>query len=99
VLQQFVDNGCGCQRGHQKQPCSTLFTKEHYERVGLECRDLTGKELDLVLLGQMRAGISDVLHNTSEVCRHGVAERQQTSLKFYYRGQSVEYILVAAWYR
>ena len=44
----------------------------------LECRDLTRKELDLVLLGLMMAGICDGLENTSEKYGHGVAERKRS---------------------
>ena len=54
-LDPFLAEGCGCNRAGQ--PCSSLFTKEHYEEIRLSCQDLSGNELDMVLLGQMMAGI------------------------------------------
>lgn len=55
-LDTFLAGGCGCNRAGG-QPCSSLFTKEHYEEIRLSCQDLSRNELDMVLLGQIMAGI------------------------------------------
>ena len=54
----FLAAGCGCSRAGG-QPCSALFSKEHYEDVRLSCRELSRNELDMIVMGQIMAGIDD----------------------------------------
>ena len=54
----FLAAGCGCSKAGG-QPCSALFSKEHYEDVWLSCRELSRNELDMIVMGQTMAGIDD----------------------------------------
>ena len=56
------------------KPCSTLFSRDHYEGVRMQCRELSRDELYLVLLGQ----ISALLSNTNAL------PRQRSSMAFYH---------------
>lgn len=89
VLQQLLADSCGCQLATDKKPCSTQFTASYFQKKRLECQDLTRKELDLVILGQLMAGIGDEPHTNDAKHRHGVAERKLTSLIFHHRGRRV----------
>ena len=58
-------------------------------RKRLECQELTRKELDLVILGQIMSGIGDETLTNDGKHRHGAKERALTSMVFYHRGHRV----------
>ena len=58
VCRQFCSNTCGCNRANGN-PCSTLFTLEHYIEMRAQCSLLTHDELDLVLMGFLSSAILD----------------------------------------
>ena len=51
----FLAARCGCSRAGG-QPCSALFSKDHYEDLRLSCRELSRNELDMIVMGQYMAG-------------------------------------------
>ena len=87
-LNRFLEEGCGCQvlRG---RPCFRLFSKEHYEKVRLECRELERNQLDLVILGQIMGGLNDQQETTAQKYGHGHQERSRASMTFTHRGQRI----------
>ena len=84
ALDTFLAVGCGCNRAGG-QPCSTLFDKAHYEQIRLSCEDLSRSELDLVLLGQIMAGVTD----TPQTRRHGSHQRKLSSMAFFHHGHRI----------
>ena len=54
----FLAVGCGWSRAGG-QPCPALFSKEHYEDVRQSCQELSRNELDMIVMGQIMAGIDD----------------------------------------
>ena len=54
AVKQFVEKGCGC-----RWKCSRKFTCIHFVRVRNYCTELTRTELDLVLMGQIMAFLSE----------------------------------------
>ena len=87
-LERFLAEGCGCTRTGGN-PCSTLFSKEHYLHTRDDCRALSRSELDLVLLGEIMAGISSGQVTTAEKYRHVSGPRQLKSMAFYHHGQRI----------
>ncbi len=88
-LPEFLAIGCGCQQGDHKLPCSTLFSQQHFEHFRLDCKDLTRRELDMVILGQVSAGVDDSPNTTDARYRHGSQQRRLTSMKFDHRGHQI----------
>lgn len=52
---QFATRGCNCNLGPKSTPCHRLFTAMQYRDMRDECRELTKQELDLVVMGELRA--------------------------------------------
>ena len=81
-LTAFLEKGCGCKRNAGKS-CYTAFSREHYEGVRMQCAELNRSELDLVLLGQ----ISALLTNKKDTNAHRPSTpRQRSSMAFYHAG-------------
>ena len=53
-IARFLANGCKCSLGNGS-PCHTLFTPSQLQAACDECRQLTHDELDMVVMGQLRA--------------------------------------------
>ena len=47
-----LEKVCGCKRNEGK-PCYTLFSRDHYESVRMQCKELSRYELHRVLLRQI----------------------------------------------
>ena len=78
-LTRFLQKGCGCRR-FKGQPCFQQFTRAHYEAVRADCAALSSNELDLVLMGQIMALLSNSsLTQTSAI-------RQRANMAFYHGG-------------
>ena len=67
----------------KSKPCSTPFSQDHYEGVRLQCREPSRDELDIVLLGQ----ISALLSNDQDTNAPNPLPRQRSSMAFYHGGQ------------
>ena len=52
---QFVAHGCSCNLGPKGTPCHKLFSAVQCQELRGECRELTKEELDLVVMGELRA--------------------------------------------
>ena len=56
LIQEFVRDGCKCDLGSSRTPCSSSITVDHLRAVRCQMADLTHDELDLVVMGQVMAG-------------------------------------------
>ena len=54
-VEAFVLCGCSCQYGPDECPCHSLFSTTQYAEMRNECRELSRDELDLVIMGELRA--------------------------------------------
>ena len=61
---------------------ATLFSRDHYESVRMQCRELTRNELDLVLLGQISALLSSDLDTNAKK----PFPRKRSNMAFYHGG-------------
>ena len=66
-------------------PCSALFPQEHYEEYRQQCAALTRDKLDLVLLGQMMALLSNDTE-TGARSKKAPTRRQQSAMLFHHGG-------------
>ena len=83
-LSAFLEKGCGCKRSKGK-PCYSLFSRDHYESMRMQCRELSRDELDLVILGQIAA----LLAHTSNTIAPKPLPRQRSSMAFYHGGVQI----------
>ena len=85
-IQEFATNGCTCQLGHKQQPCCTTITSDEYKSYRISVLELTKKELDLVVIGQIAAmtNLSDVRVN-----RHFSQTRKHQHSTFLHGGRRV----------
>ena len=83
-LTRFLEKGCGCKRA-QGKPCFTLFSRAHYEDYRQQCRALTRDELDLVLLGQIMALLSNDTE-TGPKSSKAPSPRQRSAMLFHHGG-------------
>ena len=56
IIQRFVRDGCKCDLGPNRGPCSTSITVDHFRSVRCQMAGMTHDELDLVVMGQVMAG-------------------------------------------
>ena len=56
LIQEFAREGCKCDLGPDRSPCSTSISVDHFRSVRCQMADLTHDELDLVVMGQVMAG-------------------------------------------
>ena len=54
-IARYLAGGCSCQHGPKSTPCHKLFSAAQYREMRDECRELSRDELDLVVMGQLRA--------------------------------------------
>ena len=80
---QFVACGCSCNLGPKGTPCHKLFLAAQYQESRDECRELTREELDLVVMGELRA-----LTLQSEKTERA-RDRVRTFSKFQYGGHRI----------
>ena len=53
-IARFLAGGCSCKL-HDGTPCCTQFTASMLQEARAECRQLSRKQLDMVVMGQLRA--------------------------------------------
>ena len=79
----FASHGCSCNLGANDRPCHKLFSARQYREMRDECRELSREELDLVVMGELRAlTLRDGLTRRA-------GERKQTFSKFHFGGHRV----------
>ena len=77
---------CGCQKGVHSQPCSLQFTAEQVCSIRDSCSELGRAELDMVVMGQLMAGLNDD-NTTNPVSRNCARERLRASYTLLHRGR------------
>ena len=82
-LTAFLEQGCGCKQNGGK-PCYTSFSREQYEASRMQCAELSWKELNLVILGQ----ISALLPSSSQNNTHRPSTQRQC-MAFHHHGVPV----------
>ena len=55
-IQRFVRDGCKCDLGPNRGPCSTSITEDHLGSVHCQMAEMTHYGLDLVVMGQVMVG-------------------------------------------
>jgi len=72
---EFLGNGCRC-RSCENGPCSLHFSSDHIAEVRSFCSSLTREELDMAILGDIRA-----LSNFSETTNDKTANAYKDKKK------------------
>ena len=85
VVTAMLQETCGCRKGVHSRPCSIHFTAERVSTVRGSCSELGRAELDMVVMGQLMAGMND----TNPVSRNRTRERQRAHYSLLHRGQPV----------
>ena len=84
----FMQTTCGCKKGLGNKPCSSQFPVDHVLNARASCSELTRPELDMVVMGQLMAGMNqDAV--TSTTSSHRPRERQRVSCSFHHQGKPV----------
>jgi hypothetical protein len=60
----LMESTCGCKKGIGSKPCSSQFSTDHLLSVRASCSELTRSELDMVVMGQLMAGMNDDTRTT-----------------------------------
>ena len=71
----MLETTCGCKKGLGSNPCSTQFSSDHLLLVRASRCELTRSELDMVVMGQLMAGLDDT-SKTNTHSRNREKERQ-----------------------
>ena len=82
LIQEFVRDGCKCDLGPNRSPCSTSITVDHFRSLRCQMADPTHEELDLVVMGQVMAGCF-----SAETFRK--QERSRSFTIFYHNGTRI----------
>ena len=83
-----MESTCGCKKGFRYKPCSSQFSTDHVMSVRASCSELTRSELDMVVMGQMMAGMNDDTTTNSE-SRHRAKVRQRVAITFHHQGKQI----------
>ena len=83
----FVRCTCGCKKAN-RNPCSSLFTVDHYILLRAKSALLTHDELDMVLLGSIMSTTLDDSHSIRD-SRHKDAKRRKVSSNFMHHGHNI----------
>ena len=67
------------------KPCYTLFSRDCYETVRMQCKELSRNELDMVILGQ----ISALLSNNESTSALKPLPRQRSNMAFHHGGVQI----------
>ena len=54
IVSDFVESGCGCQK-YKNNSCSNQFSYSYYLSFRSMCKELSPRELDMAILGQLAA--------------------------------------------
>ena len=86
IIARFLAGGCSCKL-LDGRPCSSQFSTSMLQRARDECRQLTREQLDVVVMGQLRA-----LCQTNPMTQKSKArnsERKRTSTPYRFKGHRV----------
>ena len=84
----LMETTCGCKKGIRSKPCSSQFSTDHVMSVRVSCSELTRSELDMVVMGQMMAGMNDDT-TTNSMSRHRAKVRQRVAITFHHQGKQI----------
>ena len=86
-IEAFVNTSCGCDLAPGNEPCSGLFSVQHYVTLRAQCCLLSKDELDMVLMGSIMSTINngDHIHDG----RHKPAKRQRVTVNFMHESHKV----------
>ena len=87
VVSSFMSTGCGCRKA-KGAPCYRQFSLSYVEEFRASCAELTPAELDMVIMGQLAAGMntSDTVSTTA---RHKDDDREKCYTSFTHQGKPV----------
>ena len=88
MVMAMLESTCGCKKGLSSQPCSTQFSADHLMSVRSSCSELSRSELDMVVMGQLMAGMDDT-STTNPHSRNKEKPRQRAVYSFYHQGKQV----------
>ena len=83
----MTDETCGCKKSVGSQPCSSQFSTDHLLSVGASCSELTRSELDMVVMGQLMAGMND--DSSTNPHSRNREDRQRASYTLHHQGKQV----------
>lgn len=84
----FIQSTCGCKKGLGSKPCVSQFSADHLQSVRASCFELTRSELDMVVMGQLMAGMNDE-KTTNTASGHRGKDRQRASCSFHHQGKPI----------
>ena len=84
----FMQSTCGCKKGLGSKPCSSQFSADHLLSVRASCFELTCSELDMVVMGQLMAGMNDDT-TTNTASGHRGKDCQRASCTFHHQGKPI----------
>ena len=87
ICRDFLRRTCGCKKAGG-EPCSSLFSVEHYITLRAQSALLSRTELDMVLLGSLMSTTLDDSHTIKDG-RHKDAKRRKMSSNFMHHGHNV----------
>ena len=70
----MLQETCGCRKGVHSRPCSLQFSADQVSTVRGSCSELGRAELDMVVMGQLMAGMNDN-PTTNPVSRNRMREQ------------------------
>ena len=86
IIKQFVANGCSCKLA-DGGPCCKRIQESEFQESRDECRELSREELDLVVMGQLRA--CNQHGPTTQKQKQHNKERESSKSMFRFGGQRV----------
>ena len=87
ICRDFLRRTCGCKKAGGN-PCSLLFSVDHYITLRAQSALLSRNELDMVLLGSLMSTTLDDSHTIKDG-RHKDAKRRKMSSNFMHQGHNV----------
>ena len=87
TVSTFMSTGCGCHK-RKGSPCCQQFSLSYVEEFRASCAELTPAELDMVIMGQLMAGMntSDIV---STLAQHKEDDREKCYTTFTHKGKPV----------
>ena len=87
TISTFMSTGCGCRKA-KGAPCFRQFSLSDVEEFRASCAELTRAELDMVIMGQLMAGMnsSEIVSTTA---RHKDDDREKCYTTFTHQGKPV----------
>ena len=83
----MVEKTCGCKKGKGCKPCSSQFSADYVVSTRESCFSLSCSELDLVVMGQLMAGMND--NPSTDTVTHKARIRQRVSCNFQHQGNPI----------